>query len=64
MISFLERTECKYTSTNNAHGITLTKITIVNLMMMALYLKMKKNMVRSNLCIYCITKYIIIIIYK
>ena len=45
MISFLERTGCKYTSTKNAHGITLTKITIVNLMMVALYLKMKKNMV-------------------
>ena len=33
-------------------------------MMVALYLKMKKNMVQSNLYIYCITKYIIIIIYK
>ena len=64
MISFLKRTGCKYTSTTNAHGITLTKITIVNLMMVALYLKMKKNMVQSNLYICCITKYIIIIIYK
>lgn len=45
MISFLERTGCKYTSTKNVRGITLTKITIVNLMMVALYLKMKKNMV-------------------